>query len=309
MSNFKVDGVLIAGPTASGKSSLALRLAAETDGVIINADSMQVYDGLRVVTARPSDEDLAACEHQLYGVLAPSENCSAGRWSEMAVKALEDCRARGRLPIFVGGTGLYFSALTEGLSPIPDISPEIREQVEGLWSQDDGGTVRERLGLVDPVLVNRVRETDSQRLKRGLEVYLGTGRCLSEWQAEPKVRPTDANFGKIVLSCDRTWLYERCNRRFDLMLEEGAMDEVKDLLSLELPANLPIMKALGVPQLAEIAQGRCDFESGVEVAKRDTRRFAKRQMTWFRNQMIAWNEINAQQTESEIGNFLSIICN
>lgn len=301
------DAILIAGPTASGKSGVALRLAEELGGVIINTDSMQVYDGLRVLTARPSVADEARVPHRLYGIIDPSVRCSVGIWAGL----VQDCLAsleEDQTPIFVGGTGLYFSVLTDGLSQIPDVSAEVQGRVQGL--HDDIG-LEHFAGLVaesDPGLVERVGRTDPQRLIRAMAVFEETGRPLSDWQKEPKRPILKGEQVPIVLDPDRDWLYARCNLRFEQMLEEGALEEVAALLARKLDPMLPAMKALGMPELCGLVRGEIPQETAVLEAQKQTRRFAKRQYTWFRNQMIAWNRVSQQQSETLFDEIFTIIC-
>ncbi|TNE58237.1 MAG: tRNA (adenosine(37)-N6)-dimethylallyltransferase MiaA [Alphaproteobacteria bacterium] len=304
----KIDALLIAGPTASGKSALALELAKRLGGVIINADSMQVYRDLRVLTARPSKEEEAEAPHRLYGHLDASASYSAGDWGAEALAEIEAARGAGALPIVVGGTGLYFSVLTEGLSPIPEVPEAVRAEVRGLLENEGVEAVLSEVRQVDPEIAAQLKPADRQRLARALEVFQATGRPLSAWQKEPRVPLFTGKAGQFVLMPERDWLYERCDRRFDIMLEGGALDEVRALKSRQLPPDLPALKALGVPELCRYLDDEFTLEEARLRAKMQTRRYAKRQMTWFRNQMIAWEAISKQESEKKIDEILSFIC-
>jgi tRNA dimethylallyltransferase len=299
--------VVIAGPTASGKSALALRVAETFDGVVINADSMQVYDGLRILTARPGSADEARAPHRLYGCLPPGESCSAGQWRTLAAAQCEAAWADGRLPVVVGGTGLYIRALTEGLSPIPDIPDEIRADARALFAELGNAAFHAALAERDPLSAARLHPGNSQRLVRAWEVMAGTGRSLAEWQDEPPVERLEAAFLTIVLSPPREILYDACDRRFLAMLDQGALAEVAALRDLRLDPALPVMKALGVPELTALLQGEIDHDDAISLAQRATRRYAKRQTTWFRHQVSATHTLNTQFSESFSDGFFSII--
>lgn len=293
----KTEGaILIAGPTASGKSALALALAERLGGEIVNADSMQVYRELRVLTARPSRDEEARAPHHLYGVLSGSEHCSAGKWSRMALEVLCDIEARGRVPIIVGGTGLYFRALTEGLSPIPAIPADIREAVRAEVAAAGEGA-HDLLVDADPELATVIRPSDRQRIARGIEVARGTSRLLSQWHKEPPAPLLVGRLAKIVLAPDRDWLKRRCDARFEAMIGEGAVEEARALGDLGLDPGLPLMKALGLRPLIDYASGNIDLSDAVARGQAETRAYAKRQETWFRTQMIAWNRHSAQDSE------------
>jgi tRNA dimethylallyltransferase len=278
--------LIVAGPTASGKSEAALRLAEALGGTIINADSMQVYGELHVLTARPDAKDLTRAPHLLYGHVPAQERYSAGRFVAETSAAVRACAEEGRLPILCGGTGLYLKALTEGLSPIPDLPPDLLRALEARWAEDAAGLRRELLEA-DPVMA-RLEPADRQRHLRALGVRLFTGRPLSSWQAEPRQPPLPrTRFRPARLDPPRGELYARCDLRFEHMVEKGALDEVRRLLSLGLDGGLPVMKALGVPELAAYLRSEVELADASELAKRTTRRFAKRQSTWFSNQ-TAW---------------------
>jgi tRNA dimethylallyltransferase len=288
--------VLIAGPTASGKSALALAVAERFGGEIINADSMQLYREMRIITARPSREEEARVPHHLYGVTEAAQPLSAGRWAARAAERMCEIAARGALPVVVGGTGLYFRALTEGLAPIPQIAAELREAVRAEVAAA-GADAHELLKAVDPVLADAIRPTDLQRISRGIEVARATGRPLSEWQRVPPVPLVTGSFAKIVLTPERGWLRDRIDRRFDLMLTEGALEEARFMAGLALAPELPAMKALGLRPLIRHIEGEISLDEAADLGKRESRAYAKRQETWFRTQMIAWNGFLAQDSE------------
>ena len=281
-----IRAVLIAGPTASGKSALALSLAARCGGTVINADSMQVYRDVRVLTARPTAEEERRAPHLLYGHVDAAENYSTGRWVADAARVLSEAEATGQLPIFVGGTGLYFRALTRGLSDIPpvpaDLRVRVRVQAEGVPAPE----LHAQLAAADPRTAAGLRPTDRQRTLRALEVFAATGRPLAEWQDKPGVpmiRPEEA--AAIFLSVERDELRRRIDDRFDAMLDAGALDEVRALAARALDPALPAMKAHGVPWLMRHLAGEISLEKASAGGKADTRRYAKRQETWFRHQL------------------------
>lgn len=291
--------VLVAGPTASGKSALALELAETFDGVIINADSMQVYRELEVLSARPGKSEEARAPHRLYGVMAAAVPCNAGRWRTLALAEIDAAQAAGRLAIVVGGTGLYLRALTEGLAPVPEVPAAVRAEAARLHDRLGGARFHAALGLRDPVMAARLEAGDRQRLIRAWEVMAASGTSLAEWQAlEPVGRVLDVPVAKLVLDPPRDELYDRCDARFAAMVAAGALDEVKALLALRLDPELPVMKALGVRELASHLAGQSTLEEAVAAGQQATRRYAKRQDTWFRNQMADARRLSAQDSES-----------
>lgn len=299
--------IVIAGPTASGKSGMALAIAREFDGVVINADSMQVYDVLRVVTARPSREDEAQAPHRVYGVLPPATACSAAAWKDLAAEAMAQTWAAGKLPVVVGGTGLYLRTLMHGISPIPDIPDAIRAEARDRLARLGNAAFHAELAARDPVMAARLEPANSQRLARAWEVLDATGRSLAEWQAAPMEGAVAARFLTFSLLPPRDVLYASCDRRFRLMVESGAADEVRALLDLKLDPMLPAMKALGVPELADWLGGRCGRDAAIARACQTTRNYAKRQITWFRNQLDKPEAVYAQFSESLNHKIFSII--
>lgn len=280
------NAILITGPTASGKSALAVELAKEHGGVVINADSMQVYDTLRVLTARPSEEDMDGVPHHLYGHVPAGQAYSTGAWLRDVTALLPRIRAEGKLPVFVGGTGLYFKALTGGLSEMPAIPDEIRRRLRGQLLQEGPERLHSELAKSDPAVAESLNPRDGQRIVRALEVFEATRQSIAEFQGQTGpviVDPETAR--KIVVLPDRAVLHQRINGRFEKMLEQGAEEEVKALLELDLPAEMPVMKAIGVSQIVAMLRGEMSRAEVIERGAAATRQYAKRQMTWFRNQM------------------------
>jgi tRNA dimethylallyltransferase len=283
--------ILIAGPTASGKSALALALAEKRGWVIINADSMQVYRDLRIITARPTPEEEVRAPHRLFGHVDAAENYSVGRWCGEAAAALAAARRERRTAIIVGGTGLYFNALTRGLAAVPPIPSAIRDNVRARFAADGAPALHAELRERDPAAAARLAPGDGARVTRALEVVLATGRSLLDWQdaGNPAVIDLD-RAAKLFLNPDREALFARIDARFDAMMDAGALDEVRTLAARKLDPCLPAMKAHGVPWLVRHLNGEIALADAVSDAKRDTRRYTKRQGTWFRNQLpgFAW---------------------
>ena len=290
---------LIAGPTASGKSALALRLAEALDGEVVNADSMQLYADLAVLTARPSPADLARAPHRLYGVADAAEAWSVGRWLAAARATLAAIAARGRPAIVTGGTGLYFSALTAGLADIPAVPPALRDAATALYAAIGENAFRAALVEHDWASAERIQAGDRQRLIRALSVVQATGQPLSAWQAATPPTLQPGTFTAAVLDPSRAALYARCDARLEAMAEGGALDEVTALLGRELSPALPAMKALGVRELSEHLHGRISLAEAVAQAQLQTRRYAKRQSTWFRNQTPDWPRIEAADPQAQ----------
>ena len=278
--------VLIAGPTASGKSALALELAQRTDGVIVNTDSMQVYRDLHIITARPTPEEEAQAPHRLYGHVDAAVNFSAGAWVKDAAKVLAEAQAENRLPIFVGGSGLYFKALTSGLSTVPPIPAGVREGVRARLERDGVEALHAELARRDPAAAERLKPRDRTRIARALEVIEATSRSLSDWHRDglPPLLPA-GTFRALFLEPDREQLYARIDARFDAMLKAGALEEVKLLAVRKLDPLLPAMKAHGVPALIAHLKGELTLEEAAAIGRADTRHYAKRQFTWFRHQL------------------------
>lgn len=290
--------ILIHGPTASGKTALAIEVAAHYQGEVVNADSMQVYSDLHVLTARPSAEELSAVPHHLFGHVDPGSYYSTGHWLEEADKAVRDIRRRGKVPILVGGTGLYLLALTQGLSEIPPVPEDVRADVR-LIAQEEGGTgLMERLKEVDPETAGNLKTGDKQRLARAYEVWMATGKPISSFRGQRSRPVLDAGeWLGVALTPPRAKLYARIDRRFGAMMIEGAMDEARGLVARGLDPQLPAMKAHGMPWLAAYLRGEMSAEDAAENAKRDTRRYAKRQFTWIGRQFPFWPRIPSEDLE------------
>ena len=293
--------ILIAGPTASGKSALALEIATSLGGVIVNADSMQVYRDLRIITARPSPAEEAQAPHRLYGHVDAAENYSTGRWCADAAAALATVRQEGRVAILVGGTGLYFKALTQGLAAVPPIPLEIRGDVRARLESEGIAVLHAELAQHDPVAAARLMPNDRARVTRALEVVLATGRSLLAWHDEglpASLDPADA--AKVFLDVGREELAGRIDRRFDTMMAAGAFDEVRALAARNLNPSLPAMKAHGVPWLIRHLKGEVPIAEAAEHAKLETRQYTKRQATWFRNQLPGFVWVAPDRAQSEI---------
>ncbi|MEM7068026.1 MAG: tRNA (adenosine(37)-N6)-dimethylallyltransferase MiaA [Pseudomonadota bacterium] len=278
------DIVLIAGPTASGKTGLAIEIANANNGVIINADSMQIYSDLRIITARPSAKEEASAPHYLFGFKSGAEAFSVAQWLAAVEALLSQFRGEGLKLIFVGGTGLYFNALINGLSPVPEIDPAIRNK----WRDaSDVATedLHKELSALDELAAIQLRTSDRQRIIRALEVYESSGKSIFDWQEEQgePLLTSELNLKKLLLMPERKLLHERINLRFDLMIDEGAIREVELLVDQKLDPKLPVMKAIGVPQIASYLRDEVSLEDAIEKAKAATRQYAKRQSTWFRN--------------------------
>jgi tRNA dimethylallyltransferase len=291
--------VLIAGPTASGNSALALALARETGAAIVNADSMQVYRDLRILTARPSPEEEGQAPYRLYGHVDGAVNFSVGRYLENAARLIDGARAAGERLIFVGGTGLYFKALLEGLSRIPPVPQAVRESVRAESEGRSTGELHARLAARDPETAQDLDGRDRLRVLRALEVLAATGRPLSAFWGQKQPGPLSAaDPVKIFLTPDRALLRERIDQRFEGMVGEGALEEVRALRERKLDPALPIMRAHGVPALLAHVQGEMTLAEAIAVGQADTRRYAKRQFTWFRHQMPGWTWVDPADAEA-----------
>ncbi len=304
--------ILIAGATASGKSSVALSLARKLNGVIVNADSMQVYRELQIISARPTLEDEKQAEHRLFGSMSAAQDYSVGHWLEQVSREIVDILKRGKIPIIVGGTGLYFNALVDGISPIPNIKADIRQFWRAEAKLIDNENLHKRLADVDFELSERLEINDVQRVIRGLEVFHSTGRTLSDWQQNEPLKQflpkmVGLNLHKFILCPERQYLYDRINARFDIMLELGGLDEVKQIMSMGLAADKTALKAIGVRQMNEALIGNMSMGEAIEKSKTESRRFAKRQMTWQKSNLITYNCVFEQQTTRQVSFILSKI--
>jgi tRNA dimethylallyltransferase len=291
-----VRAVLIAGPTASGKSALALALAERFSGTVINADSMQVYRDFRILTARPTPEEEARVPHRLYGHVDAAENYSVGRWTVDAAQVLAEVEASRRLPIFVGGTGLYFKSLVQGLSEMPPVPATVRAKVRADAEGRAALDLHARLAERDLRMASVLRPNDRQRVIRALEVFEATGRSLADWQqgpGKPIIDPKDTL--TVFLEIERKLLFDRIGLRFDQMLERGAIEEVGALKARNLDPALPALKAHGAPALSRYLSGKISREEASSSGKTDTRHYAKRQETWFRHQMKDWPWVKPEQ--------------
>ena len=303
MSDANIPAVLlIAGPTASGKSALALRLAERIDGEIVNADALQLYADLRILTARPTPEEEGRAPHHLFGVADGADGWSVGRWLDAAVPVLEAIAARGRPAIVVGGTGLYFRALTKGLAEIPAVPAAARQAAAEAWERLGEDAFRRALAERDPAAAARIAPGDRQRLLRAWEVAEATGKALSDWQADTAPPLGAEQWRAVALEPERKALYARCDARLQAMIEAGALDEVRRLMMRELDPAAPIMKAVGVRELAAHLRGELDLAEAVVLAQQETRRYAKRQMTWFRNQTPDWPRLSS---DAEVERFVA----
>ena len=294
--------IIVAGPTASGKSALALALAARHNGVIINADAMQCYAELRILTARPSQADEAQAPHRLYGVLPASTPGNAAWWRQAALAALQEARQAGKTPILCGGTGMYLHALLHGIAEIPDPGPAARLQSRNLLAAAGPAALHAKLLAADPDTAAKLRPSDSQRLARAYEVWLGTGRGLAYWQARPTAKLGGWTPRMVLLDPPRAELREAVETRFNAMLAAGAIDELRDLLAKNLDPALPLMRAHGVPELTPYLKGEATLAQACTRATLATHQYTKRQATWFRHQKLVDN--SAMQTiHSRIGDF------
>jgi tRNA dimethylallyltransferase len=299
--------LLLMGPTASGKSALALALAERIGGEIINADSMQVYRDFRVLTARPSPEETRQAPHHLYGHIDAGDLYSVGRWLKEALMAIADVCARGATPILVGGTGLYFKALTEGLADIPTADEETRALWRERCAKEGAPALHAELARVDPDTAARLAANDAPRILRALEVWDATGESISALQARTEAPLTQEDWAGFALTPARDALYAAINARFDTMLSNGALDEVMAFAARGLDPALPAMKAHGAPALMVHLRGEMSLEQAVEIGKRDTRRYAKRQFTWIANQMPDWRRTETVDVDARLGLVLSAL--
>ncbi|MFA5958538.1 tRNA (adenosine(37)-N6)-dimethylallyltransferase MiaA [Hyphomicrobium sp.] len=300
--------ILIAGATASGKSALAMAIAERVGGAIINADSMQVYRELRVLTARPTPADEARVPHALYGFVPASEAYSAGRFVRDAGDAIAKAQGEGRRPIIVGGTGLYFKALLEGLSPIPEIRDEVREYWRGEATRRGAGSLHAELTERDPVVAARLQPADTQRIVRALEVLQSTGRSLAEWQTL-KGQPVlnDAETVRFVVQVDRAELHARADVRFAEMIRDGGIAEVQALSDMQLDGGLPAMRAIGVRPLLRAIRCEISLDESISASQAETRQYIKRQETWHKSHMITWYAVKTKSMESSMREIFAFI--
>ncbi len=297
----RIDPILIAGPTASGKSALAIRLAEALGGVVINADSMQVYADLRIITARPTPAEEARVPHRLFGHVDGAENHSVGRWLADARAVLDRCREEGLRPIFAGGTGLYFKALLEGLSAIPPVPDSVRSALRARHAHMPTPELHALLAERDPTLAGRLGENDRQRIMRALEVLEATGRSLTRFHEDREPGPlAGLDVTRLFLAPERDLLRTHIDARFDMMIAGGALDEVARLAARELDPALPVMRAHGVPALIAHLRGTLSLDEAVARGKADTRAYAKRQFTWFRNVLPDWRWIDPQDAAAMV---------
>ena len=281
---------IIAGPTASGKTAHAIDIGLKEDGVVINADSMQIYDALPMLSAQPDEEERAQIAHYLYAALPPQDKCSAARWRALALAEIDKAHAAGKLPLIVGGTGFYIKALIDGLSPIPDVPDDIRTAAEALQRELGNPGFHAALAEKDPEMAERLHPNDTQRLVRAWEVFAATGKSLAYWQAQPPAdMPEDLLFDIMLVMPEKAVLDERCHRRFDRMIAQGVMDEVRELDGLisdgTVPEDAAITNALGFHPLRAYLKEQLSLEEAIERSKIETCQYAKRQGTWFRNQI------------------------
>lgn len=300
--------ILIAGPTASGKSGLALGLAERLGGVVINADSMQVYSELRILTARPTDEDERRAPHALYGFVPAREAYSTGRYVRDAAAALAAARAAGLRPIFVGGTGLYFKALLEGLSPVPPVDDAVRAHWRAEAERLGAEALHAVLTARDAEMAARLKSADTQRIVRALEVLDSSGRSLAYWQSQPGVPVIDGRLAAcLVMLPERATLHARADARFAHMVEAGALDEARAIADLQLDDELPAMRAIGVAPMIAAARAAIGLDEAVAQGQAETRQYIKRQETWLRRNMISWNNVFEQEIEKSVAAAVTFI--
>lgn len=299
--------VAFGGPTASGKSAAALAAAREFGGVVINADSMQVYRELAILTAWPDAAAMAAAPHRLYGVLPAGDACSAGRWCAMAIAEIDAALAQGKLPILAGGSGLYLEALRNGLAPVPAIPADIREQARALLLDEDRHALHARLAKIDPAAAAVLRPGDRQRILRAWQVMMATGRSILEWHRDIHPAEGAPELTTFLILPERKVLYAACDRRFEEMIESGAIDEVKALLAMHLDPSLPAMKAVGVREIAAYLRGDIGRAEMIARGQQATRNYAKRQYTWFRHRVPFAGRFDEQYSERMNDSIFKII--
>lgn len=297
------DIVMLAGPTASGKTALSLYAAQRLNGEIINADSMQVYSGMDIISASPSAHERSQAPHHMFGVLDMAERCSTGRWVDMALSAIDDITGRGKTAILIGGTGLYFRALESGLADVPAVSTEVLDGLNDLPTE----TLRQEAETIDGKAAARIDSGDRQRLIRLISVYRQTGQTLSSFQEHTHPLLDPGRLIRVVIQPERDALYQRIEQRFDQMIEAGAPDEARAIYARGLDRDLPAMKAVGLRPLLDCLSGAIGLETAIELGKRDSRRYAKRQFTWFSNQHPDWDRIEANTPDAQKQAFEAIL--
>lgn len=276
--------VVVAGPTASGKSALAIELACKYNGVVINADASQVYEDIPIISAAPDEKDRAKAEHLLYGILKADAKNSVSDWSKVAVETIKKVWSRGKLPIVTGGTAFYIESLVNGISPIPETKSEIKQKVAEMFEKLGNSGVYEYLQSIDDKGAKLVNPNDTTRVRRALEVFLDTGISIDEWFQKPMINLLpEADFTVVLMLKNLADLEKNCAKRFDVMMQNGALDEVKALMNKNIDPQMPVMKAIGIPELIKAIKGEMTIDEAVSSAKIHTRQYAKRQLTWFRN--------------------------
>jgi len=295
--------ILLSGPTATGKSSLASKLAEKIDGEIINADSIQLYRDLFILTARPNIEK-EKIKHHCYGILEGDINWSVGNWIDAINEILKEVINRKKVPIVVGGTGFYFKAITDGLSPIPDIDKSIRLKIENELEKNGLEELQKRLAIVDPKASEKINPNDKQRIIRALEVYEGTNKRISEFWLMKREKIINYESINFKIDADRKWIYKNCDLRVDYMFENGVIEEVRYLLNKNYSKTSPIMKAIGVDEITLFLNNDITIDRASELIKFKTHQYAKRQITWINNQMISWNSINTQYSNKIINEII-----
>src|SRR6056300_332763 len=295
--------ILLSGPTATGKSSLASKLAEKIDGEIINADSIQLYRDLFILTARPNIEK-EKIKHHSFGILEGDINWSVGNWIDAINEILKEVINKKKVPIVVGGTGFYFKAITDGLSPIPDIDKSIRLKIENELEKNGLEELQKRLAIVDPKASEKINPNDKQRIIRALEVYEGTNKRISEFWLMKREKIINYESINFKIDADRKWIYKNCDLRVDYMFENGVIEEVRYLLNKNYSKTSPIMKAIGVDEITLFLNNDITIDRASELIKFKTHQYAKRQITWINNQMISWNSINAQYSNKIINEII-----
>ena len=291
--------ILISGPTATGKSSLALKIAKKIDSEIINADSIQLYKDLSILTARPSVER-ETIKHHLYGLLNGDIKWSVGKWLQETKVLIQNIIEKRKIPIIVGGTGFYFKAITDGLSPIPDIDHLVRDELNDLLLKEGLESLYLDLQKVDEVAAEKINPNDKQRIIRALEVYNGTKKRISDYWKMERVKYIDKPTVNFSIEAERRWIYEKCDSRVDNMFREGVIDEVKNLKNKNYSKDSPIFKAIGVEEISSFLDEKISIEEASDLIKFKTHQYAKRQITWINNQMITWNKINTQHSDKNV---------